>query len=62
MRILGAFGDLDPITRSGERRPIGHVAGTAAPPPTTIEIGGHTLQEDTGDQVAQIIVDFLPAT
>ena len=56
--FLCAFGDSDPITRGGERQFIGHVAGTAGQPHTSIEGGGHFIQEDRGPELAQLIADF----
>ena len=41
---------------------IGRVPGTAGQPHTTIEYGGHFLQEDKGEQLAQLITDFIAAT
>jgi len=53
-----AFSDGDPITRGGERQFLGRVPGTEGQPHTTIEGGGHFLQEDRGPQVAQVLVDL----
>ena len=36
--------------------------GTAGQPHTTIEGGGHFLQEDKGEELAKVIVDFIAAT
>jgi haloalkane dehalogenase len=60
--FLCAFSDGDPITRGGEGMFIGHVPGTAGQPHTTIEDAGHFLQEDKGEQLAQVIADFIAAT
>jgi haloalkane dehalogenase len=60
--FLCAFSDGDPITKGGERQFIGHVAGAAGQPHTTIEGGGHFLQEDKGEELAGVIVDFMAAT
>jgi haloalkane dehalogenase len=57
--FLCAFSDGDPITRGGERQFIGHVPGTAGQPHTTIEGGGHFLQEDKGPELATVIADFI---
>ena len=56
------FGDSDPITKGGERQFIGVVAGTKDQPHTTIEGGGHFLQEDKGEELAGVIVGFLERT
>ena len=57
--FLCTFSDGDPITRGGERQFIGHVPGTAGQPHTTIEGGGHFLQEDKGEVLAHVIADWL---
>ena len=47
--FLCAFSDGDPITKGGERRvPPRRCPGTKGQPHTTIEGGGHFLQEDRG--------------
>jgi haloalkane dehalogenase len=56
--FLTAFSDLDPITRGAERvlqRLIPGAAGRAHP---TIKGGGHFLQEDCGEALARVVIDF----
>jgi haloalkane dehalogenase len=60
--FLCAFSDSDPITKGGERQFIGQVKGTEGQPHTKIEGGGHFLQEDKGEELASVIVDFIAAT
>ncbi len=60
--FLCAFSDGDAITKGGERAFIGRVAGAKGQPHTTIEGGGHFLQEDKGEEVARVIVDFMAAS
>ena len=60
--FLCAFGDSDPITKGAERQFLGVVPGTNGQPHTTIEGGGHFLQEDKGPELATVIVDFIAAT
>ncbi len=60
--FLCAFSDQDPITGRGERAFIGVVPGTEGQQHTTVEGGGHFLQEDQGPQLARIIADFVDAT
>lgn len=60
--FLCAFSDSDPITKGGERAFLGRVPGAEGQPHTTIEGGGHFLQEDRGVELAQVIVDFIAAT
>jgi len=60
--FLCAFSDGDPITKGGERVFLRRVPGTAGQPHTTIEGGGHFLQEDKGPELAAVINDFIAAT
>jgi haloalkane dehalogenase len=59
---LTAFSDQDPITRGGDRAFQSRVPGTKGQPHTTIEGGGHFLQEDKGEELAQVIVDWFART
>jgi haloalkane dehalogenase len=56
--FLCAFSDKDPITGGGERMLIGKIPGAQGQPHTTIEGGGHFLQEDRGPELAQVVVDW----
>ncbi|HEX3004117.1 MAG TPA: haloalkane dehalogenase [Angustibacter sp.] len=60
--FLCAFSDRDPVTKGGERAFLGTVAGAEGQPHTTIEGGGHFLQEDKGDVLGRVIADFIAAT
>jgi haloalkane dehalogenase len=60
--FLCAFSDADPITAGGEKPFLEKVPGAAGQPHTTIEGGGHFLQEDRGPQLAAVINDFIAAT
>ena len=60
--FLTAFSDRDPITAGGFRMLQRRIPGAAGQPHTTIEGAGHFLQEDAGEQVAQVINDFIAAT
>jgi haloalkane dehalogenase len=60
--FLCAFSDGDPITKGGERAFLGTVPGAEGQPHTTIEGGGHFLQEDRGPELAAVIADFIDAT
>ncbi len=60
--FLCAFSDSDPVTKGGSSAFIGHVAGAEGQPHTTIEGGGHFLQEDKGEDLARVIVDFIAST
>jgi len=57
--FLTAFSDQDAITRGGDSVFQRDVPGCAGQPHTTIEGGGHFLQEDKGDVLAQVVVDWL---
>lgn len=56
---LCAFSDSDPITRGADRVFRAEIPGAAGQPHTTIEGAGHFLQEDRGEQLAAVVVDFV---
>lgn len=60
--FLCAFSDRDPITAGGERLLIATIPGARDQPHTTIEEAGHFLQEDRGEELAGVIVDWIAAT
>jgi haloalkane dehalogenase len=60
--MLTAFSDGDPVTRGGERVFQKLVPGAQGQPHVTITTAGHFLQEDKGEELAQIIVDFISRT
>jgi len=60
--FLTAFSDGDPITRGGESVFQKRILGAKAQPHTTIEGGGHFLQEDCGEKFAEVVVDFISRT
>jgi haloalkane dehalogenase len=60
--FLCAFGDQDPVTRGGDRAFQAQVPGTQGQPHTTIKGGGHFLQEDRGEELAAVVVDFIQRT
>ena len=57
--FLTAFSDKDPITRGGDRVFQSEVPGCAGQPHTTIEGGGHFLQEDRGEQLADVVARWI---
>jgi haloalkane dehalogenase len=57
--FLTAFSDKDPITRGGDRAFQRDVPGCAGQPHTTIEGGGHFLQEDQGEQLARVVASWM---
>ncbi len=60
--VLCAYSDRDPITKGGSKPFLDLVPGAAGQPHTTIEGGGHFLQEDCGPALAQVVIDFMAAT
>jgi haloalkane dehalogenase len=57
--FLTAFSDQDPVTRGFDRLFLEMVPGTKGQPHTTIAGGGHFLQEDCGEELARVVVDFM---
>ena len=57
--FLTAFSDQDPITRGGERVMQKLIPGAAGRAHPTIEGGGHFLQEDRGEALARVVIDFV---
>jgi haloalkane dehalogenase len=60
--VLTAFSDEDPITRGMDRAIQRLIAGAKGQPHTTIEGGGHFLQEDRGPEFAKVVIDFMEKT
>lgn len=60
--FLTAFSDSDPVTRGGERALQKLIPGASGQPHVMIEGGGHFLQEDKGEQLVTIIIDFIERT
>jgi haloalkane dehalogenase len=60
--FLTTFSDSDPVTKGGERILQAMIPGTKGQPHVMIEGGGHFLQEDKGEDLAGIIVDFIAKT
>jgi haloalkane dehalogenase len=60
--VLTAFSDSDPITKGGDRVWQERVPGAKGQPHTTIEGGGHFLQEDKGPELANVVLDFIRST
>ncbi len=60
--FLCAFSDSDPITKGGERVFLREVPGAEGRPHTTIEGGGHFLQEDKGPELAAVVNAFIAST
>lgn len=60
--FLTAFSDGDPIMRGADRVFQKRVPGAAGQPHTTIRSAGHFLQEDQGERLAAVVVEFVAET
>ncbi len=60
--FLTAFSDSDPITAGGDKVMQKLIPGTRGQAHTTIVNAGHFLQEDQGEQLAEVVVKFIAAT
>ena len=60
--FLLCFSDSDPITRGGDKPFLAKVPGAQGQPHTTIEGGGHFLQEDRGPELGRVLADFIART
>jgi haloalkane dehalogenase len=60
--FLTAFSDSDPITAGADHVLQSDIPGAAGRSHTTIAGGGHFLQEDRGEDLARVIVDFVGST
>lgn len=60
--FLTLFSDSDPITKGGEKVFQKLVPGAQGQKHQIIEGGGHFLQEDKGDEIAELVVEFMKAT
>ena len=60
--FLTAFSDGDPITHGGERPFQKQVPGAQGQPHVTITGAGHFTPEDKGEELAQVVVEFIART
>jgi haloalkane dehalogenase len=60
--FLTAFSDSDPITRGGEHFFQRFIPGAQGQSHVVIKGGGHFIQEDCGEELAQVVVDFIRRT
>ena len=60
--FLTAYGEHERITRSFERQFQRRVPGARGQPHATIPAAGHFLQEDAGEELARVVVDFIRRT
>jgi haloalkane dehalogenase len=57
--FLTTFSDKDPIMSGGEKVFKKLVPGAAGQPHVIIEDGGHFLQEDKGEEIADVLIEFI---
>ncbi len=57
--FLCAFSDKDPITKGGDRVLSARIPGARDRAHATIEGGGHFLQEDRGEELGRVVVEFV---
>lgn len=57
--FLTAFSDADPVTRGGDTYMQKLIPGCAGQKHTTIVGGGHFLQEDKGEELAGVLINFM---
>lgn len=60
--FLTLFSDSDPITKGGEKVLQKLIPGTKGQAHTIIEGGGHFLQEDKGEEIAKLMIEFIETT
>jgi len=60
--FLTAFSDQDPITRGGAQIFQQGIPGAKGQPHTTITDAGHFLQEDKGEELARVVIEFTART
>ena len=59
--FITAFSDSDPVTAGVDKIFHKLIPGCKGQNHVTIENGGHFLQEDQGDMLAQVVIDFIRA-
>jgi haloalkane dehalogenase len=60
--FLTAFSDSDPITKGVEKALQKRIPGAQGQPHVLLTGGGHFLQEDLGEELARIVVEFMKTT
>ncbi len=60
--FLCAFSDSDPIFSGTDGRFKEEIPGASGQPHTTLSGAGHFLQEDRGEELAAVVVDFIERT
>ena len=57
--FITAFSDSDPVTAGGDKIMHKLIPGCQGQTHTTIEQGGHFLQEDQGEKLAEVLLSFM---
>jgi haloalkane dehalogenase len=57
--FLTAFSDADPVTQGADRALRDAIPGAKGQPHTTITGAGHFLQEDKGEELARVVIEFI---
>lgn len=57
--FLTAFSDKDPVTSGGDKSFQKIIPGAQGQNHVTIKDGGHFLQEDKGEELAEVVVEFI---
>ncbi len=60
--FLTAFSDQDPITKGSEKSLQHKIPGAQGRVHPTISGAGHFLQEDRGQELARVVIDFIAST
>jgi haloalkane dehalogenase len=60
--FLTAFGDSDPFTQGADRLLQAKIPGAAGQPHVTLAQAGHFLQEDAGEELGQVVAEFVART
>lgn len=57
--FLTAFADSDPVSKGAEKRFIKSVPGAKNQNHTLVKGAGHFLQDDAGDELSRLVIDFI---
>ena len=60
--FLCAFSDNDPVTRGADREFLNLVPGAKGQTHSTVEGGGHFIQEEKPEEISEIIINFISTT
>ncbi|MFX0057978.1 MAG: haloalkane dehalogenase [Candidatus Hodarchaeota archaeon] len=60
--FLTTFSDMDPVTRGRDEEFQTRIPGSKGLPHTTIKGAGHFLQEEKGEELANILLEFIKST